>query len=458
MAKSLYFQFYDQPLSVTGLLAKLWEQGLGDSRYLRIWKDVDVEVSHGLRSLLAITELSQFSRLLAFSHQSVNKSDSPDGNLSSNTAERLWKAQSSLYYRAVSVSKDEPLCLATLLSLDMSYISQADDGDERMARVWELLDKEKAVPSRVIFYVENPLPVPGYGWAPQSLLSSAESTLSHDDVTARLNSLLTFGASYSKDSFLNQPAVITDFGLKVEFPGLVCTLKPWWEGGPVNPWNGLMKGSEHSLLAREDSTGKWFRMVDFFRGREDSTLTPEMRAKLDEADPRPLFNDLVRGKTALIKDVKSEIKGGPTVYLMVRLRGDHSHFPKSFENPNSSREPEELFVEVRRAITLIELDRDYSLMMDIFREVGVEVNERRIVLDANSNQDLKDDLKKLMKKLVAEAWDLYPSLEKGVIDNFGPGMKERAWALLPILLPYDLVLGDLAPNQSWVVDRIRGRQ
>jgi hypothetical protein len=358
--------------------------------------------------------------------------------------------QSSLYHRAVSFPSDEALCLSTLLSLDINYIQKSPDGNERMARVWELLGRENAIPPRVIFYVENPLPLLKFGWAPKSLLSSVNSTLSHDEVTARLNSLLTFLPDYAKDNPTNQPASLHEFGLKVQFPGLSCTLKPWWDNGPVYPWKGFVKASEDSVTCYETSTKKWFRMVDFFRGK-DSPWTPEKLIKLDEEDPDPLFKDLVRGRIALIKDVKSSGKKAPTVYLMVRLRSDHDTFPSSFQE-STVKEPVDLCVEICRTVTLIGLDRDEALMMDVAREIVTKIHEHRIFIDDNSDQESKVHLKNLMKEHSAKAWEDNPQFVRAVYNNFGPDMKERAWALLPIFLRYNIELNRLPDSQGWIVD------
>ncbi len=46
MAKSLYFQFKDGPISIYEEKAKLYEAGLVDPRYMNIWWDVYDEVSY----------------------------------------------------------------------------------------------------------------------------------------------------------------------------------------------------------------------------------------------------------------------------------------------------------------------------------------------------------------------------------------------------------------------------
>jgi hypothetical protein len=56
----------------------------------------------------------------------------------------LLALQIGLLYRTVTVPSDEPLCIATLMSLNMNDIVAIDDEQKRMRKVWELIaDKEK---------------------------------------------------------------------------------------------------------------------------------------------------------------------------------------------------------------------------------------------------------------------------------------------------------------------------
>jgi hypothetical protein len=62
----------------------------------------------------------------------------------------------------------------------MSDIVAIDDGQKRMLKVWELIaDKEKKIPARIIFHVENPLDEPGWRWAPRSFISSGPESSRH---------------------------------------------------------------------------------------------------------------------------------------------------------------------------------------------------------------------------------------------------------------------------------------
>jgi hypothetical protein len=99
----------------------------------------------------------------------------------------LAQLQRALNWRTASVLSDEPLSIARLLSLDINYVAAPDSAEERMARVWELIAKNRGgIPPRIIFYNDNPIDIDGWRWAPRSLLTSMEeSGISIDERAAR---------------------------------------------------------------------------------------------------------------------------------------------------------------------------------------------------------------------------------------------------------------------------------
>ena len=71
---------------------------------------------------------------------------------------------SALKFRSISVSSDEPVCMATMLGLDTQEISKASP-DERMLLLWTMI---KEIPAKIIFLSCKKLNVDGYRWAPRS--------------------------------------------------------------------------------------------------------------------------------------------------------------------------------------------------------------------------------------------------------------------------------------------------
>jgi hypothetical protein len=61
----------------------------------------------------------------------------------------------------------------------------------------------------------------------------------------------------------------------VVFPGLALTPVPWFEGGPLQPWDGIADFKESRFLCRHEFTGKWFELWDYFLARRTEFLTQE---------------------------------------------------------------------------------------------------------------------------------------------------------------------------------------
>jgi len=77
----------------------------------------------------------------------------------------------SLKYRSVSVATDEPLCIGTLMSLDLDAILSVQPKEDRMQKIWELVAAlHGGITSQIIFFQELRIDTPGWKWAPKSLL------------------------------------------------------------------------------------------------------------------------------------------------------------------------------------------------------------------------------------------------------------------------------------------------
>ncbi len=96
--------------------------------------------------------------------------------LSHSFSNSLTNLQRSLHFRAVTVaSDDEAICIANLLSLDIGYILEVAAPEERMARVWALIyasrtQKGLHLPAKLVFFEDDCLDLPGWHWAPRTLL------------------------------------------------------------------------------------------------------------------------------------------------------------------------------------------------------------------------------------------------------------------------------------------------
>lgn len=140
-ARKLVFQFADKGLDVTPLL-ELSHRDSSNELYNMI----------GLKSTLFHRPFTQMMRTSAYS----------DGARFS----MLW---SVLQFRSTSKARDEPLCVAAILGLDIGQLLETPD-DRKMQLFWSML---RSIPPDILFQSGPRLPDEGHRWAPSSLLEKA---------------------------------------------------------------------------------------------------------------------------------------------------------------------------------------------------------------------------------------------------------------------------------------------
>lgn len=259
LPKSLYFQFSDRAVSSQKLFEQLYVADTLDVRYKRLWWD-------------SWSEISTFAR---FSSQKTRR-DPYDNN-----RDILLKLQWALNSRSVSVPKDEPLCVATLLGLDLTRILSESDAQKRMAAVWEMVAKMlNGIPPRAIFFVDNPLAVQGFRWAPRSLLAADVERDQNDDTIDPyaeqkfLDSSLDLSHrsirfGYDENTKLAQLVQSADVskGLQGEYAGFRIKVQPYeglldaqglTEDEKLHPWHGTLPFViEDWIYLKDETTGDW---------------------------------------------------------------------------------------------------------------------------------------------------------------------------------------------------------
>ena len=174
----------------------------------------------------------------------------------------------ALSYRNTTVPSDEPLCIATLMDLNMDRILPLC-GEERMATVWDLIAEknEGGLPSRMIFLEGPKLEKKGYHWAPSTLLASSD----------RLYRFHTRVLQWNK----TPRGTLTPEGLLAPYTGLrlhplkylasrapaTTTLCPNGQRDTAkapdhnhNPWVALGHVPETYLMFRDTSTQIWYKL------------------------------------------------------------------------------------------------------------------------------------------------------------------------------------------------------
>jgi hypothetical protein len=179
--------------------SRLWtlQEGMLAKKLLIQFANIAVDFESEWRALLKSQEA------LLEIHNNVGWPISIRGNFSTNASplSSLRNLRIAVHERFTSWTTDEPLCLGTLMGVDMEKLLDGSP-DRRMKRFWSLLPY---IPIYVVFWTGNRLrDIPGFGWAPASFLSSR---------------LHTFPGPHSEATHGD----LTDEGLRVLLPGARLT-------------------------------------------------------------------------------------------------------------------------------------------------------------------------------------------------------------------------------------------
>ncbi|KAL7943305.1 hypothetical protein V8C42DRAFT_328674 [Trichoderma barbatum] len=423
LTNSLYIQFANEAVSSYALVVKLFAAGNADPRYMRIWQDI----------------MSAYNELQGF----LIGSEGPKINQSS-----LTNLQRALQFRTVSVPSDEPLCISTLMAIDTKYIAAAPDAESRMARAWELINKSLGgLPTQLIFYADEVLSIPGWRWAPKSLLGSAveDPVLSIDERVLRL----------AGDA--NGNGIPTPLGLKVALPGCRLLPLPLVSKLPLHPWPGAINASEDQIVIRHAESGKWYRIMDWYRSKKLASWTDEEKSAFDKEQNAPLCREIDSGKCVLIYDEKSRADG-----TLAACMAQIEEVDEGFQHPSITSTELQVGLRVHRTRTVImSLISDEEIrMMTIFRELATVVamgqeTPNLLKIQDRASEDWKNCMAKIkdrMKEVVAKAWKSRPELRQTVQNTIGLEMEEYLWAFIPKIFSHDVMMEETPSEQIWFVD------
>ncbi|KAK5989645.1 hypothetical protein PT974_07900 [Cladobotryum mycophilum] len=425
LTKSLYVQFADKALNTYALLTQLFVLGRQDIRHMRIWQDV----------------MNSFNELQGFFAK--------EKGFVFQTQPPLINLQRALHFRSVSVPSDEALCISTLLSLDTKYIAEAPDVDTRMARVWELVARsEGGLSPRLLFYADESLSVPGWRWAPRSLLGSFVK----DSVMGIDERVMRFAATPE------EMGVPTSLGLKVELAGCRVLPLPRDASLPLHPWPDMIKATEDQIIVRNEKTGQWLRVIDWYRSKKVAGWTNEERFAYDQKMGNPLCKEIDTGNCALIFDQEVGFEGLRAGCMVQVELVD----PRDINDP--SIDPAELTTGLKtrrtRNVIISALNEAEAKMMESVQElankVALDSRTRDFLAIKDRDSDLwknqKIKVRDLMKEVMADAWKSQPELAQTVKNYIGTDLEEYMWVMIPKIFSHDVVLRDLPETQLWFVD------
>jgi hypothetical protein len=360
----------------------------------------------------------------------------------------LLNLQRALQFRTVSVPSDEPLCISTLMSLDTKYIAAAPDAETRMVRVWELLNKlNSGLPPRLVFYADEVLSTSGWRWAPRSLLGSSvkDSFMGIDERVLRL---------------VGNPSaqgIPTPLGLKVTYPGCRLIPLPLLSGAPLHLWPGAINSTEDQIIIRQEESGKWYRIVDWYRSKKLASWTDEEKSAFDREQNNPLCREIDSGKCVLIYDEQSRAND-MLVACMALIENTHVGFE---HDSITSRELDTgLRVHRTRTVIMSPLSNEEIRMMTIFRELATVVatdqeTSNLLAIKDRDSEEWKNCMSKIktkMREVVAEALKSNPELAQTIKNTIGHDLEEYMWAFIPKIFSHDVVIQETPSEQIWFVD------
>ena len=368
----------------------------------------------------------------------------------------------ALSYRNTTVPSDEPLCIATLMDLNIDKILPLC-GEERMATVWDLIAEKNGggLPSRMVFLEGPKLEKKGYHWAPSTLLSSSERLYNFQTRVLGWN-----GAPQG---------TLTPEGLLAPYPGLrLRPLKHLASRAPAtttlyqsgqqetakvtdhnhNPWAALSHVPETRLIFRDISTQIWYQLSTCLvghalsAGQAPSSISylplSVMVARKDFAlilhegilttkHPLPSEGEYQQGRIAIISEEKDGVMYAKLGELIILA-------------PLSAAQREDDVMVYEAAARMVEEVVEWE-MSDAFD--GMRVEESLEPKGVEAVEKLKQKIKDLTSHAVAAD----PVLSEAVVRVLGAGgHAESLWVIVANWFGH-VAEGELVKEgQMWCVD------
>lgn len=411
-------------------------KGLADARYMRIWQDIAIEQVH-LRGWF----------------KSIEDETKP-------SALNLVSLQRALHFRTVSDPADEPLCIATLLSLDQTYVVAASTLQDRMVRVWELVAKKLSgtAPARILFSSDETLDVPGWRWAPRSLLGASYAAKdSAMDVHHRIMRFRAWRSDVleTEDTTRNS-GVPTPWGLRVQMSGYVLKSVPLLPHLPLHPWERVAGSHEDMILVKHTASGRWLRLMDFYRLEMGRRWSPEERREYDRKTDNLLCRLIDNGGQALLCD-RNPTQGQHYPSVMVHLEDGWNQ-----QGQGEDRARQTMRARQEQMVILDWASPAHTIVADGLEELAMKVAQSDVTQQLLNAMDTASDwengrtamegVKEYMKTVVAEKWKSDAAFVEAVRDTRGPNMEHLLWAEIQMRFSHSIVCEEVPDSQVWLVD------
>ncbi|RDW92343.1 hypothetical protein BP5796_01737 [Coleophoma crateriformis] len=413
--KSLYFQFADKAVSLESLRMEMDNHQVYNTniRYRCFRKDI----------------MNQYARLhLFFNSAEYQHLGTP-----------LAVLEQALQYRGVSVATDEPLCIATLLSLHLPTILAVKRKIDRMQKLWELIDTMlNGLPAQLIFSEETKINADGWRWAPASFLAYQDTIKPPQGRPVRW-----LGEQ--------QRGKITPRGFQVTYPGYRIKMGAYSDGKPSYPWPDLAQIPEAYMDFRDSATGAWYRAGDLgYATIQRRWETDEERIEYNKLKLFPL-HDLARSNEAVIVTMKPL---GPST------SNPHPVVEGIFATIQPSSDPGIVAVKTKHYLLLTPLHEE-GYIYDVVEKVALELraspltDEHLRIWEAGNEDEIQESKKAVreaMKVLMKKVIDMDERFRAAVLAHFGNDFLEDIWIKIQDWFRNDINGTPLPNDQVWIVD------
>jgi hypothetical protein len=286
----------------------------------------------------------------------------------------------SLHCRSVTVESDEPLYIATLLSLDLARIVKIKDHMERMREVWIMVSKKLGgIPANVAIHENLVLPFPGFRWAPRTLLYAPQS-------------IFEFDIGYKNQRWgAEQLGRLTSKGLRVRFPGFLIRPNPRPKDLKLHPWAGFKLINGFMIYFKGDDNRR-YAIHDGYRSR---VINNQSEAKCQEYDAThlsPISDAIQRGNCAIVleEELPEESLDKITHGILVKM----NEYTENVHRIISSSS--ELVVQKVMPIMVSLLREPAIIMQETFQRLAYQLRDESITKQLAAIEDEESDEHKAM--------------------------------------------------------------
>jgi hypothetical protein len=298
--------------------------------------------------------------------------------------------ESALQTRSFSVSSDEPLCIATLMGLDIRKVLAIQGAELRMCKIWKMLSEQfGGIPANIIFYEDHCLPFSSWRWAPRSFVPSASSQFDLNARKRRWTALRT-GSKLGVPSF---------FGLRVQFPGFKLRYNMKEED---NPFKGIYRPTETSVMF-QDEEGTWYSIT---QSNSPWSTAPDYYERMKEARERdgwPLSDAIQEGNCAVVLEVEMRQQNGQERDafrgILVKI------------NDSAGSEPGVIVAERKLHVLVATLYEQEAMVQETYKRLWMKTREDELTSELAGIEDQQSSVykeiwgkvMKKMKKVMKEA-------------------------------------------------------